>query len=569
MDVPYYLAVFLALSCLLPVHAEEPVAQDNDCISGLVQVDEKGVLSANSRCGLAKQDTKIIVDALSQIRHELKPSTDQMRSLLAANNLILGAVLDRLNAGEISLDGVLAITQLLANLGNTEPSSNLMFEAARWKERYETLRVSLVDYKDRALDESAAVLAMQRLDLVLASNLLDELIAAKGDQDTTKADAYFLRAQIFLLQFQPQQALPLLEKAQQLQPDNQTYSFDYASALQAQASPGSAESLYTALLEQYRGLAKDNPVIYLPNIAATLNNLGLLYSESKRPSEAEKAFREAVEIQRDKLKDNPAALALTFNNLANFYRDNNRLDDAEKAYRETLALRRSLAREAPAVYQRSVVATLTHLGNIYHATKHPEEAEKSYREALALTRDLVQGNPALYRPDLAATLGNLGILYGEAKRPAEQEKVLSEARDLQRELVRSEPSTYEPNLATTAHQLGNLYSNANRMDEAEKAYREALEVRGKLAKADPSTYQPQVALTLNNLALIYRDTQRFDEAEKAYHEAIAIQRELYRSNPEANAANLKTMLSGEAALMEKAGRSAERAKIEAERATIK
>ena len=569
MDVPNYLAACLALSCLLPVHAEEPAVQSDDCASALVQVDDKGVLSANSQCGLSKQDAKIIENALFQLRHDLKPSTDQMRSLLAANNLILGAVLERLNAGEVSLDGVLAITELLANMGNAKPSTNLMFEAGRWKDRYENLMVSLEDYTDKAVVESGSKGALQRLNLDQAAYLFDELIAASDHQDGIKADAYFLRAQVYLLQFQPQQALPLLEKARQLRPDNKSYNFAYASALQAQDSLGSAESLYTALLEQYRNMAKDKPAMVLPNIAATLNNLGLLYSESKRPNEAEKAFREAVEIQRDKLKDKPAALALTLNNLANFYRDNNRLDDAAKAYQETLDIRKSLARETPAVYQRSVAATLTHLANIYRATKRPEEAEKSYLEALGIARDLVQDSPMAYRPDLAATLSNLGILYGEAKRPADQEKVLREARDLQRELARGEPSTYEPNLAATAHQLGNLYSDANRMDEAEKAYREALEVRGSLAKADPTTYQPQVAITLNNLALIYRDTQRFDEAEKAYSEAIAIQRELYRANPESNAASLKTMLSGEAVLMEKAGRPAERAKIEAERATIK
>ena len=71
------------------------------------------------------------------------------------------------------------------------------------------------------------------------------------------------------------------------------------------------------------------------------------------------------------------------------------------------------------------------------------------------------------------------------------------------------------------------------------------------------------------MAVMYRDRQHFDDAEKAYREALEIQRELYRADPEKNAANLKTMLSGEAVLMEKMGRSADRARIEAERSAIK
>ncbi len=481
MTAPLLPAIFIALFCLAPVYAQDQISRPNECTTALVQADDKGVLSTNAQCGLSSQNAKAIEDALFQLRHDLKPTSDQMRTLLAASNMILGAVLDRLIVGEMNLDGVMKIPQLLAIQGKAKPGIDTMAEAVQWKQHYSNMMDSLQTINDTGAGDASAIQALQSLDLDLASSLLDELLSAKDGKETATARHCYLRAQVDLLQFQPQNALPLLEKARQLQPDNKEYAFAYAKILQEQNAQGSVEDIYTTLLGQYRALAKDNPTVYLPAVATTLNNLGSVYSKSKRMNEAEKAYREALDIHRGLSKDNPAA-------------------------KQTA---------------------------------------------------------------LAMILNNLGNLYNDSKRPQEAEKVWAEARDIQRDLARSEPSVYQPNLALTLQNLGNVYSDAKRMDEAEKAYREALDIRTTLAKDNPSTYQPEVAITLNNLGLLYRNSQHFDEAEKAYSEALAIQRELYRSDPAANAANLKAMLSGEAVLMDKMGRPEDRAKAEAERASIK
>ena len=569
MDAPKLFFFMFALFCQLPAVAQDQTEQTtNECATGLVRVDDKGVISTKDNCGLSGPNAKAIEEAFFQIRHDLKPSFDQMNGLVAADNIILGVALDAINAGEVNLEGVIDICQKLATRMNSETSTALMALAVQWKENYDSLMESLKKMEKWDEGGTSVVKSLASLDLVSASGRLDELIASEEGKQV-HAGYYYLKAQIYLLQFQPQNALPLLEKARDMEPGNNEYGFAYAKALQEQNSQGSAESLYLSLLEQYRGLAKENPDAYLPSVAATLNNLGLLYSESKRTNEAEKAYREAVEIRRSQGKADPAALALCLNNLANLYRDNEKMDEAEKAYTESLEIRRNLARDDPAVYQRSVMATLTNLGNIYRSDKRPDEAEKAYREVLDTARSLAQGNPNTFRPDMAAVLSNLAGLYSETKRPAEAEKSWSEARDIQRELAKNDPASYQPTLATTQHNLGNLYSDAKRFDDAEKAYRESLEIRSALAKDNPGTYQPQVATTLNNMAVMYRDRQHFDDAEKAYREALEIQRELYRADPEKNAANLKTMLSGEAVLMEKMGRSADRARIEAERSAIK
>ena len=57
-----------------------------------------------------------------------------------------------------------------------------------------------------------------------------------------------------------------------------------------------AAAAYTEALQIRRELAKANPQAYLPDVAATLNNLGILYKSEGRDSEAASFCSEAAAI---------------------------------------------------------------------------------------------------------------------------------------------------------------------------------------------------------------------------------------------------------------------------------
>ncbi len=73
-----------------------------------------------------------------------------------------------------------------------------------------------------------------------------------------------------------------------------------------------AESLtvYDEALQIYRNLAKVNPQTYLPDVANTLNNLGLFYSATNRLSEARAAYNEALSIKEKLAQANPQRFEL-------------------------------------------------------------------------------------------------------------------------------------------------------------------------------------------------------------------------------------------------------------------
>ena len=94
----------------------------------------------------------------------------------------------------------------------------------------------------------------------------------------------------------------------------------------------------------YRELAAHDPAAYRPNVARTLNNLGILYRVTGRLAEADKAYNEALTIRRELAAHDPAAyrpvVANTLNNLGALYSGTGRLAEADKAYSEALTIRR-------------------------------------------------------------------------------------------------------------------------------------------------------------------------------------------------------------------------------------
>ena len=58
-------------------------------------------------------------------------------------------------------------------------------------------------------------------------------------------------------------------------------------------------------LQIHRELAQKNPEAYLPDVAETLNNLGVLFRKQNRTQEAKQAYAEALQIYEVIAKQDP------------------------------------------------------------------------------------------------------------------------------------------------------------------------------------------------------------------------------------------------------------------------
>ncbi|MEA5141559.1 tetratricopeptide repeat protein, partial [Arcicella rigui] len=176
-----------------------------------------------------------------------------------------------------------------------------------------------------------------------------------------------------------------------------------------------AQKAYERALMIYEALAKDNPQQYLPDVANTLNNLGVFYKDNNLKEQAQKAYERALMIREALAKDNPQQylpfVATTLNNLGNFYRVNNLKEQAQKALERALMIREALAKDNPQQYLPFVATTLNNLGNFYSDNNLKEQAQKAYERALMIREALAKDNPQQYLPDVANTQTNYALFW--------------------------------------------------------------------------------------------------------------------------------------------------------------
>lgn len=207
---------------------------------------------------------------------------------------------------------------------------------------------------------------------------------------------------------------------------------------------GQAKKAYGESLD----IVKRQSTAPLADQAATLDNLGSVYSNSSDPEELAQAqclIEEALETYRHLAITNPAAfrprVAITLNNLGLVYHREKMSVSAGAAYEEALTIYRELSSSKPAAYLPMVALALNALGNFYWDDfPDPRRAESSFEEALTIFCRLSEADRAPYLPNWAMVLENLALFYLERGDLNAARKRSEEALEIRRQLWRTDPS---------------------------------------------------------------------------------------------------------------------------------
>ena len=322
--------------------------------------------------------------------------------------------------------------------------------------------------------------------------------------------------------------------------------FDYAYFCFEQNIHQEAIDYFQKVLGMYRSLAKESPEEYESDVAATLNNMAILYRNTQRFADSEKMHLESLEIYRHLAKTNPNAyepnLVALLNNLATFYFDTQRLTECEQICKEALEATNRLAMNNSQDNNLYVALTKASLARLYSNSQRFEESEMLYKDALEIMRS-IDVIPQSHEQYLAMILNNLALLYKETQRVSDAERMQNEALEVCRRLADANPQAYEHYVAMMLMNLGNIYYHTKCYSDAEEKFKEALDIFRRLANDDSLAYKPQVAMMLINLAEVYGDTQRFSESELLLLEAYEINLRLAKDNPLAYEPNLAMNLS--------------------------
>ncbi|MHC4944678.1 MAG: protein kinase domain-containing protein [Planctomycetota bacterium] len=302
-----------------------------------------------------------------------------------------------------------------------------------------------------------------------------------------------------------------------------------------------AIQIQTRLTSEYGSEPK-----YKAALADACNNLGNLLSSLEQPEKAIAAYEQVIQLRFELMEEFPdvtehkEALATTYNNLgARFYKSG-KCQEAEREYDRALIILDELAND---FYDRYDLeerrAMIRHnLGLMQYASGRFPEAVDNLREAAYLQEDLILEFPEQpsHKSGLAATLSALARVLGSAGDLKEAEAAVLKALYYQAELVEDFPDQpdYIKALALMHDYQGLLFQSDGRFQEAEGTLRHALDVSMKLVEKFPDrpVYCSEHAEAYNSLGVLLNVVGEHHEAHEAFKNAYDLQAKLVREYPE-------------------------------------
>lgn len=281
-----------------------------------------------------------------------------------------------------------------------------------------------------------------------------------------------------------------------------------------------------------------------PSIANSLNNFAVLYSGQGKYAQAEEFFKKALVINEKALGSEHLEVASNVNNLASLYFDQGKYTEAEPLYQRALNIRENVLNPD----HPHVANSLHNLGNLYQQQGKYSEAEPLFMRALKITEKSVGPD----HPHVASSLNGLATLLNNQRKYTEAEPLYKRALDIREKTFGYEHSS----VANSLNGLATLYNNQFEYDKAEPLYKRALDINEKML----GHYHLDVANTHYNLGTLYYDQRKYVKAIPFYKKAI----EIYKKNPENDHPTFIYILENYAELLRTINRRHEAARIVAQ-----
>ena len=245
-----------------------------------------------------------------------------------------------------------------------------------------------------------------------------------------------------------------------------------------------------------------------PDCATSLLNLGGLYYEQGLYTKAELHFQRALKIYKSALGEKDVKYAATLDNLGLLYQAIGNYANAESYHLQSAKIYKDIYGGKHSEY----AVSLNNLGGVYHNNGKYNEAEACYLEAL----DIYKSKSGESHPDCADAMDNLGALYRAMGNYKEAEIYHLKAFEIRKATLGEKHINY----ATSAENLGVLYYSMGNNTKAEYFYSEAMKVQ----KSILGETHPDYARSLQNIGTLYKDIGNYPKAEESYLNALEIRK---------------------------------------------
>lgn len=250
-----------------------------------------------------------------------------------------------------------------------------------------------------------------------------------------------------------------------------------------------------------------------PDCASLLINIGCVYQNIGRHTEALKYLEEGTEIDRKFWGEKSQYYGEDIHNIGNSYYGLRDYANAEKYYKKAAEIKKNAVGENDYDY----AITISMLANLYSDMDDHETALKYYEKASNILKSTSD-----HQHDYANTLSSMGTLYsalGNYKKALElynKAKTIFESQNME---DRPDFINILNNIASAHYFMGN--------------YDKSLEMDKQIADIVKSTVGESTTLyatALNNIGTIYLQTRNYDKALEYLRESSKIRKELLGEN---------------------------------------
>ncbi len=311
-------------------------------------------------------------------------------------------------------------------------------------------------------------------------------------------------------------ALAMMAKSWRDERDSAAAATDFLAELLDSANPNSPRDnqksvearhlLSEAALQLQGDKLKNQP----RTRAALAERIGDIYRQMGAYAEAEPLCALAVQLHEQVYGRESPEAGRNLVRLADLLRERQRYPEAEAAARRSLAIRK----KALGPRHFDVSDSLNVLGIVLQIRGAADESEAVFREAVEIRRAMSKTNGQ--RSLLALSIGNLGNVLRDKGSLDEARKNFEEALAIRREIW----GPMHPRVASSLGQISQIALRQGHFDEAVKLTAEALDIARKAYPGD----NPDLARVLTHYGNALLEVKRYGEAEGAQKEALTIQR---------------------------------------------
>ncbi len=260
-----------------------------------------------------------------------------------------------------------------------------------------------------------------------------------------------------------------------------------------------------------------------PSLIYCLQHLGNLYFATHDYENAERAFRDALEICKILRGEDHSQYMNILGSLAYIYTTIGKLEEAE-----VLHIRKKNYHEKNGdTLNMGYSSTLNNLAITKYFAGRYEEAEELYLRTLAIREKVLGKNNA----DYCGVLINLGSLYSDMGMNERAEPLWLEAKKIFEDSLKN---LNHPNYFSCLMNLSAFYFLISNYEKAEKGWNAQL----KRFEGSGDTMNPDYALTLANIAEVFRINNQLELAETTLKKSLRINEKLFGVGSEACASML-------------------------------